>query len=198
METKTKIYKRKQYLVSKRFQLKYVGLILLLMFMTAALCAYVVYYTGMLFMSEKLANVYPQGRFVHIVSIVNFRIFLSVILISPMVALVGIFLSHRISGPVYRLERVLEEIASGDLTPHITLRKKDELANLANGINSVTEGLRKTIGAAKSRLDKSEAEISGLKKALAAKSQDAAIADSLNRVGAALKEVNQELGRFKV
>src|SRR3989338_650465 len=135
---------RRQYLVAKKFQLKYVGLILLLMFLTAALCSYVIYYTSMLLLGEKLANVYPQGRLVSIVKIVNFRILLSLILITPLVTIIGIFLSHRIAGPIYRMENFMANLAGGNLAPHLILREKDELIMLANGINRVVDSLRET------------------------------------------------------
>ena len=50
-------FKRTKYWVSGRFQGKYVGLILLLTFLTAILCSYVVYYTSMISFGEKLANI---------------------------------------------------------------------------------------------------------------------------------------------
>ena len=57
MQTGIRRYKRTQYLVAKKFQMKYVGLILVLMLLTALLCSYVVYYTAMIGMGEKLASV---------------------------------------------------------------------------------------------------------------------------------------------
>ena len=42
MDKTTPKYVRRQYLVAKKFQLKYVGRILLLMLLTAALCSCVV------------------------------------------------------------------------------------------------------------------------------------------------------------
>ena len=47
-------YVRRQYLVAKKFQLKYVGLILLLMFLTAAFFSYLLFYTTLLFQSKLL------------------------------------------------------------------------------------------------------------------------------------------------
>src|SRR3990167_1474662 len=108
MATQGPKIKRKQYLVAKEFQMRYVGIILLLMFLTAALCSYVVYYTSMINLGEKLANVYPQGRLVNIVNIVNFRILLSILFITPLVAVIGIFLSHRIAGPIFRMEKFMD------------------------------------------------------------------------------------------
>ena len=72
-------FKRKQFIVARRFQLKYAGVILLLMFLTAGFCSYAIYYTTMISFGEKLANVYPQGQLVSIVNSVNFRILASIL-----------------------------------------------------------------------------------------------------------------------
>ena len=79
-------FRRRQYIVSARFQLKYTGVILILMFVTAGLSSYVVYYTSMILMGEKLANVYPQGQLVSIVKAVNLRLLASLIFVTPLVA----------------------------------------------------------------------------------------------------------------
>ncbi len=50
-------------------------------------------------------------------------------------AIVG---THRIAGPMYRLERSLTAIAEGDLSTTITLREKDEGKDLAQLINNLS------------------------------------------------------------
>lgn len=155
-------YRRKQYIVSKAFQLRYVGVILLLMFLTGALCAYVVYYTSMIHLGEKLASVYPQGRLISIVNMVNSRILLSLILVTPMVALMGIFLSHKIAGPLFRIERTIRNITNGDLSEHIVLRKGDELSSLADVVNDLSERFKEDASGKKARLDALLAKLNSL------------------------------------
>ena len=129
---KPKKFARKRYFVAPKFQVRYIGVILGLMVATAALCSYVVYYNSLILLGEKLANVYPQGRLVAILRTVNFRVLLSVIMMSPLVVILGVILSHRIAGPINRMERFLNDVAAGDLSSRITLRPKDELIPLAN------------------------------------------------------------------
>ncbi len=187
--------KRKQYLVAKKFQLKYVGIILALMFLTAALCSYVIYYTSMILMGEKLANVYPQGRLVHIVKIVNFRIMLSVLLVTPLVALIGIFLSHRIAGPIYRMERFMDSLAAGDLGSRIYLRQGDELITVANSINRLADSFEATVRDQKSRLNKLSGELDNLIKTQASRPHDISIA--INRLEEELKGIIKKLDKYK-
>lgn len=183
------MFKRKQYLVAKKFQLKYVGIILLLMFLTATLCSYVVYYTSMMLMGEKLANVYPQGRLIHIVNLVNFRILLSVILVTPLVAVIGIFLSHRIAGPIYRIEKFLANMAEGDLSSRIFLRQGDELIVVANSINKLADSLESTVRNQKAQLGTISKELDQLKRS---KPQEIA------KLEGEINSLIKELERFKV
>jgi len=199
MESQVKKYKRTQYFVAKKFQLKYVGMILALMFLTAAMCSYVIYYTLMILLGEKLANVYPQGRLVAIVKTVNFRILLSLLLITPMVTLIGVFLSHRIAGPIYRMERFMANLSAGNLTSKLILRKKDELMTLADGLNALSDQLRDNVATEKSHLNKALEELEMLKKAVESKSMDHDKASQLiNRIASELNAVSHQLAKYKI
>jgi nitrogen fixation/metabolism regulation signal transduction histidine kinase len=96
-------------------------------------------------LGEKLANVYPQGRLVSMLRQVNLIIAYRLLFLIPLLVVTGIFLSHRIAGPAYRIERTLREIGKGNLDIHIKLRKYDELVGIANAINDMTSDLKKLL-----------------------------------------------------
>jgi HAMP domain-containing protein len=52
-------------------------------------------------------------------------------------------LTHYFAGPVYRFERVFEEMEKGDLSMTVKLRKHDELQETAMALNRAIIGLRK-------------------------------------------------------
>lgn len=192
-------FKRTQYWVSGRFQGKYVGLILLLTFLTAALCSYVVYYTSMISFGEKLANIYPQGRLVSAVNTINIRIIISVLLITPLVALIGIYLSHKIAGPIVRMERYMNDMASGNLAEKLVLRKGDELLMLADGINRLTESIKTTMINEKAGLDRLEKELDNLKIMAVSKHPDIKmVSDLASRMDSEIISLRKEIDRFKV
>lgn len=199
MENRPRQYKRSHYLVATKFQLKYVGIILGLMFLTAILCSYVVYYTMMVLLGEKLANVYPQGRLIAIVNTVNWRIFLSIFLITPLVAMIGIVLSHRIAGPIYRMEKYLGDLAKGNLANRITLRKKDELATLATMINYVVESWREFVREERIQLNRAQSDIDALKGSLASKSPDTSVVTkNLAGLSSEIRGLHNSLDKFKL
>ncbi|MFH1790536.1 MAG: methyl-accepting chemotaxis protein [Candidatus Omnitrophota bacterium] len=136
-----KSYRRRQYFISKEFQLKYVGVILLFMFLVAFFSALTIYYTTWMLLGEKLANVYPQGRLALILRHANVVLFWRLIAVTPLVAFGAVFLSHRIAGPIYRIKKDLDSVADGNFALRIRLRKTDELKDVADAINKVLDVL---------------------------------------------------------
>ena len=132
---------RRNYLISKRFQLRYVFYVLAFMFMIAWLSGYTVYYTLFTLMGEKLANVYPQGRLMDIFKTVNTTLLLRIALIVPFVVMISILITHRIAGPIFSMQRYLGEVAKGNFSSILKLRKRDELKDLAAAINKMTHNL---------------------------------------------------------
>ncbi|MBU0880790.1 MAG: methyl-accepting chemotaxis protein [Candidatus Omnitrophica bacterium] len=192
-------FKRTKYLVSTKFQLRYVGIILLLMLVTALICSYIIYYTVMVVMGEKLSNVYPQGRLIAIINIVNLKILFSLLLITPIVAAVGIYLSHKIAGPIYRIEKFLDDMVLGNLGSRIVLRKGDELMSVADKINILNDSLRAIMGGQKSGMNKIVAELDELKAMISSKSDDTAPLNmKVESLQGEIRDLEAQLAKYKI
>ena len=137
------LFRRRRYLVEKKFQLKFAGMILLFMFAVALFCSLTIYYNTWMLLGDKLANVYPQGRLAGILKQANFVLFIRLLLITPLVGVLAIVLSHRIAGPIYRIKKTLDEVTKGDYSKRLYLRNTDELKDVAESINKVMELLEK-------------------------------------------------------
>lgn len=59
--------------------------------------------------------------------------------------LLAVFLPQKIAGPIYRIEKELEELVRGDLTVEIRLRPKDPFQDLVGGINQSIASLRSRV-----------------------------------------------------
>jgi len=192
-------FKRTKYLISTKLQLKYVGLILLLMFVTAIICSYFVYYTVMVLMGEKLASVYPQGRLMAIINTVNLRMLMLLALVTPVVAMIGIYLSHKIAGPIYRIEKFLGDMAAGNFASRIVLRKGDELVSIADKVNVLNDSLKATIGSQKSSMEKIVIELGDLKKMVDSKPDNVATLDkNIERLQGEIKDLERQLSKYKI
>ena len=136
-------YKRKQYIVKKGFQLRYVGRIVAVAVLSAVISGYTIYYNAWVQLGGKLAYVYPQGQLSHIFRSVNTSLALNMVFVLMLCIGLGIIFSHRIAGPINRMTRFLESLKDGDYSQRITLRKKDELKDLAEAMNKLAEKLER-------------------------------------------------------
>jgi methyl-accepting chemotaxis protein len=57
------------------------------------------------------------------------------------VTLLTLLMSHRIAGPLWRLEQTANAVGAGDFTLKVKLRDKDQLKDLADQVNSMIKGL---------------------------------------------------------
>jgi methyl-accepting chemotaxis protein len=167
--------------------------------LTAIMCSYVIYYTMMLTMGDKLANIYPQGRLISIVNMVNFRILLSMLFVAPIVITVGIYASHKIAGPIYRIEKFLGSTADGDLSISLTLRKNDELMSLAAGINRLIESVNASVKKEKAAVGNISMSMENLRRLATSKPVDSAALDSaLDRLNEEFSVLRGEVEKYKV
>lgn len=63
------------------------------------------------------------------------------------IAIIALFYSHKIAGPIYRLEKDLRSIGAGDLTIQTYFRTKDQIKQLAEDINELTRSLNHRVRA---------------------------------------------------
>jgi nitrogen fixation/metabolism regulation signal transduction histidine kinase len=60
-----------------------------------------------------------------------------IFLIIIQIALLTVFFSHKLAGPLYRFEKACHNLIEGNYTERITLRKGDEMQNLAGLFNEM-------------------------------------------------------------
>jgi hypothetical protein len=72
---------------------------------------------------------------------------LSLVSLTPLVAIVGVLMTFRVAGPVYRFERFLTAVARGEQIEECRIRKGDELRELCALINAATSAARDLNGA---------------------------------------------------
>lgn len=61
----------------------------------------------------------------------------------------ALFLPQKIAGPIFRIQKGLETIGTGDLTEHIVLRRNSIFKDLAAEVNTTTTSLRTRVDAVK-------------------------------------------------
>ena len=136
----TKSFKRRRKLIKPALQLRLTGIFLGL----SLLCMLLQILMFGLTLSDT-ANALPTGNAALHEAIPGMlvRVFLiSVSIFLPLITLVGITTTFRVAGPVYRFETFLRSVAAGEETEPCRIRKADQLHDLCDVINEVTEPLR--------------------------------------------------------
>jgi signal transduction histidine kinase len=101
-----------------------------------------------------------------------------VIVIAFVTLIVGVLLSRRLTKPLVALHKGSEMIGSGNLDYKVEIDSKDELEDLGNAFNKMTENLKQsttTIGSLEEAIQKSRELEEKLKKALDVKSEFVAL-----------------------
>jgi len=140
-------FRRRHYFVKKGFQLGFILKFCLLVLLG------VVISTGLLllFSQDTLTSSFQQSRLVirnTALAILPAAVLTNLItlgLISLATIFVTLFISHKLAGPLFRFEKELKQICEGDLTRDIKLRKKDQITDMAEGLNKMTASLREKV-----------------------------------------------------
>ena len=78
---------------------------------------------------------------------------LAVIVITGIATIfITLFTSHKIAGPLYRIEKDINEITSGNLRQEFNLRQGDEIRPIAESLNEMAHFLRDEVGGMKKAL----------------------------------------------
>ena len=134
--------RRKQVLVERSLQLRFAKVALLFVILCCAMTAFVVFYTTFTVLSEKLVGIYPQPRLTGIFHSAYTHLLLGLLLVAPVIFYGALVFSHRVAGPLPKIYQTLRDIGAGNFDARLTLRKKDELKDLAEAINAMAAQLK--------------------------------------------------------
>ena len=131
---------RRNLLINPKFQLRFVFENLI----TAMVVVGVFYAANFYFFWEIARNAKAAGLpadhiFFEFIdsqnSLMTNIFFVAAIFLVLLIAIRGILLSHRIAGPLYRLNKHMRQIADGQTKDAVHFRKKDFFAELADSYN---------------------------------------------------------------
>lgn len=130
--------KRKRKFIGTPLQKKLLFLIFVSSIVPAAIVAACLYYLIFNLLVWQIGipeiigyNIIPVARKVNLILLV------SVPAVLLLIWLIALELSHRITGPILRLEKELDARITGEKSGHIVLRKNDEFKPLAERINKL-------------------------------------------------------------
>ncbi|MCD6423844.1 MAG: methyl-accepting chemotaxis protein [Elusimicrobia bacterium] len=133
---------RRQMIVKKELQLKLAAIQAFSMILVALTCLI----TYRMLINYLEINLPPSVELVDFISNISRTLAMQLIVLLVIGILISILVSHRIVGPVYRLEKDIEAVIS-DIDKNVSLRVKvrkgDEILSLVDAVNKLLDKLEK-------------------------------------------------------
>lgn len=151
---RTKQRKIRNYLLDRRFQLKYTGMVLFVTVTVASILGYVAYRFSRGQTEALTAHIAAQSdldegtagdleRFAEQEDRkVRNAIVFGVACLALALGVTGIVVTHRVVGPAYRMRRLFEHVGRGRFEVTTGIRKGDELQDLYRSFAEMVESLR--------------------------------------------------------
>jgi methyl-accepting chemotaxis protein len=134
-------YRRRHWVVNRRLQFRFVGLLLACYVVLVIVTLAGMY--GALWLTLYTFNLLQDPAYVSLFTTAGLILALELLLLAPPIICMGIWLTHKVAGPMVRICAVLERMARGHLGTRITLRKGDALIEVAEAINHLADSLQK-------------------------------------------------------
>jgi sensor histidine kinase YesM len=133
---------RKIYLINPQFQMRFVAFSIVSSLLVIILVAGMQYYFFHHYQSMGIQNGIPSDHifFEFLREQRNFITIALVILAAAITAvqvILGILFSHRVAGPLYRMNRHMQEVASGSEKLTFQVRDGDYFSELADNFNTM-------------------------------------------------------------
>lgn len=153
--------RRRNYFIKKQFQAKFIVKFCALVVLGALISGFVIYA-----MSKSTVTTTFENSRLMIKSTADY--ILPAVLLGSVVVIISIglatiavtlFTSHKIAGPLYRMEKDVAEVAGGNLTKRFNLRRGDEVRPLAEALDAMAQSLRSRMLAVRRCLEELDAEL---------------------------------------
>ncbi len=131
---------RKKFMVERGFQIRFMAVVIIAMVLIALVTGMSMYTAVM----QTLVNQFHGESLAVIQHAITAKLFVRSLLLIFAIAIISVFLSHRIAGPIYKFERILEALVAGETVQEFKLRKHDEFYRLARAINELIRKIQGT------------------------------------------------------
>ena len=128
-------FQRKTVLIKRSFQLRYIAMLFVTILVGSGIVG------AYLFWALLRAAAENPGLMPFVDNIQR-QLLVAFMLYSGIIAIISLFISNRIAGPVFRFEQSALVVGSGDLTHRVRLRGGDELVELQDEFNDMVASLQ--------------------------------------------------------
>ena len=134
--------RRRTFLIDRKFQLKYTMIIVLVGMVVSALLGYFIFRLNM--ENRELLGIDAE-MMAHVEKIDSYTMYYLVgfVIVMALVLFIwGIFITHRVAGPIFIISRYLRQLGEGNVPHTRPLRKGDELKVFFDTFSGMLNSLR--------------------------------------------------------
>ena len=188
---KNKGYTRRNYFIDSRFQTKFILKFCAVVFVSSLLIGAIIFLLSRNSTTVAIENTRVQVKATadFILPVLVQTIVVVSIFSALVVAVLTLLISHKISGPLFRLKREIDTLRDGDLGRNFNIRASDQLQALSKSLNDMSISLRQRYVEVKDKCK-------NLKGLLEEKKYSLSEADK-KQVAKVLEEIDGLLKRFK-
>jgi nitrogen fixation/metabolism regulation signal transduction histidine kinase len=92
--------------------------------------------------AQQQAIADQQSKLIHRQTVMIYSLVGGLLLMVALIGLLGIYFTHKVAGPIYKMKRLLAQVGKGSLKVDARLRKGDELQDFFDSFTSMVNNLR--------------------------------------------------------
>lgn len=135
--TRPQIKKRRNYFINKQVQ----GIYALFIIMSVAIISLLVSMEIMRSFYHSFGQMGKESFLANVDMLFIIKVFALLVLGSLLIGGLSLFASHRIAGPIFRLNTSLKKMAKGNFGERLSFRKHDYFQEVASNFNSMAQSL---------------------------------------------------------
>ncbi|MDD4879768.1 MAG: methyl-accepting chemotaxis protein [Candidatus Omnitrophica bacterium] len=193
--------RRRNYFIKKKFQASFIVKFCLLLILACLIMSAI----SLLLTKETVTTSFEGLRLIvkstadYILPVLASSGMIAVVLVSLATIAVLLFISHRIYGPIYRLEKDVTEIGKGNLTVEVRLREHDEFKGLGEIINDMVSEISHPLSSSQARIKELEEEVGAVRSLLRSKgAPEGEIEKKLGDIEKKIGQVKNSLSYFRI
>ena len=151
MKPNIKTYKRRNYYIDKSFQTKFIVQFCALLAFGSLLTVALIYWLARHSTTVGIANgrVAVHNTAEYLLPLMLQTVFIELIIVCLAAIAMTLLVSHKIAGPLFRLNVMLSKLGDGDCSASMRLREGDQLQQVAVAYNDTVVKINEKIKSAK-------------------------------------------------
>ncbi len=194
-------YRRRNYFINKAFQSEFILKFCALVALGCIIFGLILYALS----SKTLTTSFENSRLVvkstadYLIPGLLFGGIIVGVLTAVATSIIVILMTHRVAGPMYRFQKQVEKVGSGELASDLSIRKKDQFQDFVTAFNKMTDDLNSGVLKV---VDVSDKLGDLIEKLSGSSSNELLLKEDIKKVISELKkdkkDLKKALGHFKI